>query len=146
MSNVFDVIVLGGGAPGERCAVALATRGLRVAVVERELVGGECSYWACIPSSRCCARGKPCRRPAPPGPRPTSIRRARWRGATSWCPTTPTPAKNGGDHLLVATGRRPRVDRIGLETVSIRFLTLVSDGVRLTGAYALGPDAGEWLQ
>jgi pyruvate/2-oxoglutarate dehydrogenase complex dihydrolipoamide dehydrogenase (E3) component len=46
----FDVIVLGAGPGGEVAVFRLAPRGLKVALVERELIGGECGYWACIPS------------------------------------------------------------------------------------------------
>lgn len=46
----FDLIVLGAGPVGENVADYATKHGLRVAIVESELVGGECSYWACMPS------------------------------------------------------------------------------------------------
>src|SRR4051812_15028513 len=49
-TNEFDVVVLGAGPAGETAAGRAADNGLSVAIVEPELVGGECSYWGCIPS------------------------------------------------------------------------------------------------
>jgi dihydrolipoamide dehydrogenase len=50
MSERFDAVVVGMGPAGEVASSRLLGQGLRVATVERELIGGECAYWACIPS------------------------------------------------------------------------------------------------
>ena len=111
MNSDYDVIVLGAGAAGEHCAGALADGGLDVAIIERELVAGECSYYACIPPRRCCGpeRRSTLRSPAP-GAREAvagaARRRARrWPGATSWSPTTTTAAQ-------VQVARRHRIELI----------------------------------
>ena len=50
MSDSYDVIVLGAGPTGENAAARAVRGGLTAAIVESGLVGGECSYWACMPS------------------------------------------------------------------------------------------------
>jgi len=50
LSQESDVVCLGGGVAGEAIAIGLQDSGLTLAVVERELVGGECPYWGCVPS------------------------------------------------------------------------------------------------
>jgi dihydrolipoamide dehydrogenase len=50
-ARAYDVIVLGAGPTGENLAARTVRGGLATVIVESELVGGECSYWACMPSS-----------------------------------------------------------------------------------------------
>lgn len=48
--SIFDVVIIGAGPVGENVADRVVQGGLSAAIVERELVGGECSYWACMPT------------------------------------------------------------------------------------------------
>ena len=50
MADDFDVIVIGAGPPGENAAGRAVQNGLTAAIVEERLVGGECSFYGCIPS------------------------------------------------------------------------------------------------
>ena len=66
-SRTYDAIVLGAGPAGEVMAGRLAGGGLKVAIVEKDLVGGECSYYSCMPS-------KALLRPVKAGPQPAQCR------------------------------------------------------------------------
>src|SRR6202008_429218 len=92
----YDVIVLGGGAPGEHCAGALAARGLRGALVERELVGGEGSYWVCIPSKSLLRPGEAVQEPREAAASAQFDVPAALAWRTSWCRTPPTPDSSAG--------------------------------------------------
>src|SRR5436190_4520325 len=91
----FDAVVIGAGPGGRGVARRLAKVGRRVAVVEDELVGGECPFWACIPSKALLrpaeARGEAATWPGSSARRCTGTR---WRGTgTTWSPATTTPRR-----------------------------------------------------
>ncbi|MFG1711088.1 FAD-dependent oxidoreductase [Nonomuraea sp. M3C6] len=58
-AGIFDVIVIGAGPVGENVAHRVVHAGLSAAIVERELVGGERSYWACMPTNAAVEHQRP---------------------------------------------------------------------------------------
>ena len=104
MSYDYDVIVLGGGSPGEHCAGALADGGLRVARRRARAGRRRVLVLGVHPVQDAAAAGRGGARPRARRRRPPrSTSRPRSRGATSWSPTTPTPAQ---ERWLASDGHR----------------------------------------
>ncbi|AGZ40875.1 dihydrolipoyl dehydrogenase family protein [Actinoplanes friuliensis] len=153
MANTsYDVIVIGAGAVGENVADRVVQGGLTAAIVERELVGGECSYWACMPtkallrsaSALRAARRLPGAREAVTGDldaRAVLRRRdsfaSHWKddGQVSWLESAGIALHRGqgritGDRVVEVTG----TDGV-VETLTARHAVVVA-----TGSSALLPD------
>ena len=96
MSSDYDVIVFGGGAPGEHCAGALAEGGLRVAVVERSSSEASARTGRAFRPRPCCGRARRSTARAKRQRARRSMSRQRLRGGTSWSRTTRTPDRSDG--------------------------------------------------
>jgi dihydrolipoamide dehydrogenase len=126
MTETYDVVVIGGGPAGENVVGRCSAGGLSVALVERELVGGECSYWGCIPSKTLLR----------PGDVLAAARRV--PGAAQ--------AVNGRIDAAAAFGRRDYMTASWSDEGQVRWLdeigaTLVRGRGRLAGERAVDVDA-----
>ncbi|MGH8824915.1 MAG: dihydrolipoyl dehydrogenase family protein [Jiangellaceae bacterium] len=143
--DVFDVVVLGGGPAGENVVERVVRGGLTAAVVESELVGGECSYWACVPSKAllrpvdvvAAARRSPGAAEAVTGPLHTDAALARRDEATSnhddsgqvrWLAGLPAELVRG--HGRIAGARSVEVESNGSRRLTARHAVVVATGSR----------------
>ncbi|WP_079665239.1 dihydrolipoyl dehydrogenase family protein [Streptomyces sp. 3214.6] len=141
-ANVYDVVVLGAGPVGENVADRTRAAGLTTAIVESELVGGECSYWACMPSkallrpviARADARRVPGLRQAVQGPLDAAAVLAHrnyytsdWTddGAAQWIDGIGADLYRGHGRL---TG--PRTVTVGDKVLTARHAVAVATGTR----------------
>lgn len=151
MPEIYDVVIIGGGAAGENVAGRVAPAGLSAAIVEAELVGGECTYWACMPSkgllrpgeALAAARRVPAARDAVTG-KPDAARalRARDAFASQWndAPQEQWVASVGAT-LIRGRGRLDGERRVVVETAdgAIRELEARKAVVLATGSTAFVP-------
>ena len=151
-TTTYDVLVIGAGPVGENTADRVAQGGLSAAIVERELVGGECSYWACMPTKALlrsaaalrAARQVPGAREAVTGDLDTAavLRRrdsfaANWKddGQVSWLGQAGIPLYRGQGRISSA-----RVVEVTGEDGATTSLTARYAVVIATGSGALVPD------
>ena len=151
MPEIYDVVIIGGGAAGENVAGRVAPAGLSAAIVEAELVGGECTYWACMPSKAllrpgealAAARRVPAARGAVTGaPDAARALRARDAFASQWndAPQEQWVASVGAT-LIRGRGRLDGERRVVVETAdgAIRELEARKAVVLATGSTAFVP-------
>jgi dihydrolipoamide dehydrogenase len=115
MSDRFDVVILGAGPGGEVALNTLAKEGARVALVEQELIGGECTNWGCIPSKTLL--------------RPTELKGKSMRAAGVMTPALEWPALSAYRDFMVSN----HDDRGKIARYEERGVTVVKEPGRIVG-------------